>query len=96
MTRKITRSQDFVDHFWSLVPTLLAPPDMDDASISRAIAQKADLQGYQAGKTKACTLLSDCLQIRVWYLGFRFCKNCTEGRPAGLPGRQEKGVHPSI
>ena len=44
--------EDFVEHFWSLVPQLLARTDLDDAALSRAIAQKAHLEGFQAGKTK--------------------------------------------
>lgn len=45
--------EDFVDHFWNLVPHLLARADLSDASIAKAIAKRADLEGYQAGKTKA-------------------------------------------
>jgi len=45
--------EDFVDHFWNLVPELLARPELDDAALARAIAAKAHLTGYQAGKTKA-------------------------------------------
>lgn len=45
--------EDFVDHFWNLVPELLARPELDDAALARAIAAKAHLTGYQAGKSKA-------------------------------------------
>jgi len=44
--------EDFVDHFWNLVPHLLARSDLDDSDIGRAIVDQAHLQGYQAGKTK--------------------------------------------
>ena len=47
--------EDFVDHFWNLVPELLARPELDDAALARAIAAKAHLTGYQAGKSKART-----------------------------------------
>ena len=30
--------EDFVDHFWNLVPDLLAKPDLDDAALARGIA----------------------------------------------------------
>jgi myosin V len=43
--------EDFVDHFWNLVPELLNS-DADDATLSRAIAAKARLKGHQLGKTK--------------------------------------------
>ena len=46
--------EDFVDHFWPLVPELLSNPDADDAMLSRAIAAKAHLKGFQAGKSKVC------------------------------------------
>lgn len=41
-----------MDHFWNLVPHLLARSDLDDSDIGRAIVDQAHLQGYQAGKTK--------------------------------------------
>ena len=44
--------EDFVDHFWNLVPHLLARSDLDDAAIAKAIVDQAHLEGYQAGKTK--------------------------------------------
>lgn len=44
--------EDFVDHFWNLVPELLARDDLDDADLARAACQKAQLQGFQIGKTK--------------------------------------------
>ena len=44
--------EDFVDHFWNLVPELLAQPDLDDKALSKAIVAKGNLQGYQAGTTK--------------------------------------------
>ncbi|CAL5219117.1 g891 [Coccomyxa viridis] len=44
--------EDFVDHFWNLVPELLARDDLDDADLARAACQKARLQGFQIGKTK--------------------------------------------
>ena len=44
--------EDFVDHFWNLVPDLLARPDLDDAALARGIAARAGLQGYQIGRTK--------------------------------------------
>lgn len=44
--------EDFVDHFWNLVPQLLARTDLDDAAIGKEIAEQAHLQGYQSGKTK--------------------------------------------
>ncbi|KAK9809830.1 hypothetical protein WJX72_000004 [[Myrmecia] bisecta] len=44
--------EDFVDHFWNLVPELLSRPDLDDAAVSKAIVQKAGLKGYQCGQTK--------------------------------------------
>lgn len=47
-----TPYEDFVDHFWNLVPELLSQPDLDDEALSRAVLQKASLQGYQCGKTK--------------------------------------------
>ena len=49
--------EDFVDHFWNLVPELLARDDLDDADLARAACQKARLQGFQIGKTKVPTLL---------------------------------------
>ncbi len=50
--------EDFVDHFWNLVPELLARDDLDDADLARAACQKARLQGFQIGKTKVCHLLT--------------------------------------
>lgn len=47
--------EDFVDHFWNLVPQLLDRADLSDAEIARAIVKQADLQGHQAGKTKVLT-----------------------------------------
>ena len=47
--------EDFVDHFWNLVPELLSRPELDDAALARGIAAKAHLTGYQAGKSKART-----------------------------------------
>ena len=44
--------EDFVDHFWNLVPDLLAKPDLDDAALARGIAARAGLQGHQIGRTK--------------------------------------------
>ncbi|KAK9836002.1 hypothetical protein WJX81_005192 [Elliptochloris bilobata] len=44
--------EDFVDHFWNLVPELLTRPDLDDAALAKAISAKAHLTGYQAGKSK--------------------------------------------
>jgi myosin-5 len=44
--------EDFVDHFWNLVPELLVRDDLDDAALAKAICQKARLQGFQVGKTK--------------------------------------------
>lgn len=44
--------EDFVDHFWCLVPELLAQPDITDKALSQAIVKRAGLQGYQAGHTK--------------------------------------------
>ncbi len=41
-----------MDHFWNLVPELLARDDLDDADLARAACQKASLQGFQIGKTK--------------------------------------------
>jgi myosin V len=43
--------EDFVDHFWNLVPQLLNT-DADDSTLSKAIASKAKLKGHQFGKTK--------------------------------------------
>lgn len=48
--------EDFVDHFWNLVPELLARDDLDDAALARAACQKARLQGFQIGRTKVPTL----------------------------------------
>ncbi len=45
--------EDFVDHFWNLVPELLSRDDLDDAALARAACQKAKLQGFQIGNTKA-------------------------------------------
>ena len=44
--------EDFVDHFWNLVPELLARDDLDDAALARAACQKAKLQGFQIGRSK--------------------------------------------
>lgn len=44
--------EDFVDHFWNLVPELLSRDDLDDAALAKAACQKAKLQGFQIGKTK--------------------------------------------
>lgn len=51
--------EDFVDHFWNLVPELLSRDDLDDAALARAACQKAKLQGFQIGKTKARRRLKD-------------------------------------
>ena len=51
--------EDFVDHFWNLVPELLAQPDLDDKALSKAIVAKGNLQGYQAGTTKVRIYSSD-------------------------------------
>ena len=48
-----TLYEDFVDHFWNLVPELLtADHDLDDKALSEAVLKKANLQGYQCGETK--------------------------------------------
>lgn len=47
-----TLYEDFVDHFWNLVPELLSNPDLDDKALSKAVLKKASLQGYQCGHTK--------------------------------------------
>ena len=48
-----TLYEDFVDHFWNLVPELLtADHDLDDKALSKAVLKKANLQGYQCGETK--------------------------------------------
>lgn len=47
--------EDFVDHFWNLVPELLSQPDLDDRALSKGIVAKGDLEGYQAGNTKVIT-----------------------------------------
>ena len=44
--------EDFVDHFWNLVPELLARDDLDDAALAKAACQKAKLQGFQIGRSK--------------------------------------------
>ena len=45
--------EDFIDHFWNLVPELLtADHDLTDKALSQAVLAKANLQGYQCGKTK--------------------------------------------
>ncbi len=44
--------EDFVDHFWNLVPELLSRDDLDDSALAKAACQKAKLQGFQIGKTK--------------------------------------------
>ena len=44
--------EDFVDHFWNLVPELLTRDDLDDAALAKAACQKAGLQGFQIGRTK--------------------------------------------
>ena len=49
--------EDFVDHFWNLVPHLLARSDLTDSDIGRAIVDQAHLKGYQAGKTKVSSLI---------------------------------------
>lgn len=48
--------EDFVDHFWNLVPHLLSQSDLTDSDIGRAIVDQAHLEGYQAGKTKVESL----------------------------------------
>ncbi len=48
-----TLYEDFVDHFWNLVPELLTTDhDLDDKALSKAVLKKANLQGYQCGETK--------------------------------------------
>ena len=47
-----TLYEDFVDHFWNLVPELLSNPDLDDKALSKAVLKKASLQGYQCGHSK--------------------------------------------
>ena len=47
-----TLYEDFVDHFWNLVPELLSNPDLDDKALSKAVLKKANLQGYQCGHSK--------------------------------------------
>ena len=54
--------EDFVDHFWNLVPHLLARSDLDDAAIAKAIVDQAHLEGYQAGKTKVMSTPASCAQ----------------------------------
>jgi hypothetical protein len=46
---------DFVDHFWTLAPTLIHS-DLDDREISRKILDKAGITGYQIGETKVSLL----------------------------------------
>lgn len=53
-----TLYEDFVDHFWNLVPELLSNPDLDDKALSKAVLKKANLQGYQCGHTKVSIVLS--------------------------------------
>ena len=43
---------DFVDHFWTLAPSLLRQPDLSDREISRRILDKTGITGYQLGTTK--------------------------------------------
>lgn len=47
-----TLYEDFVDHFWNLVADLLSRPDLDDAGLSKAVVERAQLKGYQLGKSK--------------------------------------------
>ena len=51
--------EDFVDHFWNLVPELLARDDLDDAALAKAACRKAKLQGFQIGRSKVNTLSED-------------------------------------
>ena len=73
--------EDFVDHFWNLVPELLARPDLDDGALAKAIAAKAHLTGYQAGKTKARPMSV-----------MRTACDCLGPAPHRLPGREEQGA----
>lgn len=47
--------EDFVDHFWNLVPEMLSNPEYDDSALSEGVVKKASLEGYQLGKTKVST-----------------------------------------
>lgn len=47
-----TPYEDFVDHFWNLVPELLSNQELDDVALSKAVLKKANLVGYQCGQTK--------------------------------------------
>ena len=47
-----TPYEDFVDHFWNLVPELLSNQELDDVALSKAVLKKASLVGYQCGQTK--------------------------------------------
>ncbi len=54
--------EDFVDHFWNLVPELLtADQDLTDKALSQAVLKKANLQGYQCGKTKVTVQTDICM-----------------------------------
>ena len=56
-----TPYEDFVDHFWNLVPELLSNPDLDDKALSKAVLKKANLQGYQCGHTKVSNSCCHCM-----------------------------------
>ena len=60
-----TLYEDFVDHFWNLVPELLtADHDLDDKALSKAVLKKANLQGYQCGETKVWVCLFEPKQTK--------------------------------
>lgn len=59
-----TLYEDFVDHFWNLVPELLtADHDLDDKALSKAVLKKANLQGYQCGETKVSIHCLSCAAV---------------------------------
>ena len=58
--------EDFVDHFWNLVPQLLSQPDLDDKALSKAIVAKGKLEGFQAGHTKVRVHYIQCIEKGVY------------------------------
>jgi hypothetical protein len=72
-----------VDHFWNLVPELLARPELDDAALARAIAAKAHLTGYQAGKTKARPCVT-APRMPGQVLGWEFTLVCAQAPAQSL------------
>ena len=89
-----TPYEDFVDHFWNLVPELLSNQELDDVALSKAVLKKANLVGYQCGQTKVRGMPSPavpiCIELcRTGHVTASQC--CPEGRSLSCASAETPG-----